>query len=46
MSIIDLNKLTVIAATHSPQIIGESWDKVTDLADASETVLHEHSSRS
>lgn len=46
MSIIDLNKLTVIVATHSPQIIGESWDKVTDLADASETVLHEHSSRS
>ena len=43
MSIIDLKKLTVIVATHSPQIIGESWDKVIDLADASETVLHEHS---
>lgn len=42
MSIIDLKKLTVIVATHSPQIIGESWDKVIDLADASETVLHEH----
>ena len=43
MSIIDLKKLTVIVATHSPQIIGEFWDKVIDLADASETVLHEHS---
>ena len=43
MSIIDLKKLTVIVATHSPQIIGESWDKVIDLADASKTVLNEHS---
>ena len=43
MSIIDLKKLTVIVATHSPQIIGEFWDKVIDLADASEIVLHEHS---
>ena len=43
MPIIDLKKLTVIVATHSPQIIGESWDKVIDLADASEIVLHEHS---
>ena len=40
-AIIELKKLNVIVSTHSPQIIGDSWDKVTDLSEISESVLDE-----
>jgi len=35
LNIIRLQKITVITATHSPQIIGEHWDLVVDLWDLS-----------
>ncbi|MEZ4524993.1 MAG: AAA family ATPase [Desulfobacterales bacterium] len=35
LNIIKLQKITVITATHSPQIIGEHWDLVVDLWDLS-----------
>lgn len=34
-AIIELNKSTVIVATHSPQIINDEWDKAIDLYDIS-----------
>lgn len=33
LKIIELKKISVITATHSPQIIGPRWDLVVDLAD-------------
>ncbi|VEN74225.1 conserved hypothetical protein [Candidatus Desulfarcum epimagneticum] len=36
MKIIDMQKITVITATHSPQIIGKYWDLVVDLKEISE----------
>ncbi|MCB1193135.1 MAG: AAA family ATPase [Leptospiraceae bacterium] len=35
LRIIRLQKITVIVATHSPQIIDEHWDLVVDLEDIS-----------
>lgn len=35
-AIIELNKSTVIVATHSPQIINDEWDKTIDLYDISQ----------
>lgn len=35
LNIIRLQKITVITATHSPQIIGDHWDLVVDLWDLS-----------
>ena len=36
LKILKLQKITVIIATHSPQIIGEHWDLVVDLEDLSQ----------
>ncbi len=38
LKITKLQKITVIVATHSPQIIGEHWDLVVDLWDLSEGI--------
>jgi len=35
LKIIELQKITVITATHSPQIIGTHWDLVVDLEEIS-----------
>ncbi|WP_417912083.1 AAA family ATPase [Candidatus Electronema sp. TJ] len=35
LKIIEVQKIAVITATHSPQIIGSNWDLVVDLGDIS-----------
>lgn len=35
MKIVEIQNITVITATHSPQIISDHWDLVVDLHDLS-----------
>ena len=41
MKIIEIKKITVITATHSPQIINGNWDKSIDLFKLTESNNHE-----